>query len=173
MLTAKVVGRTIAAGVTVATLVPGPLLGNAGAVRAGPNTFVEVTPNTAQAGTRVNIRASCDGANNQQATVHSDAFGRVIVRPDNGFLTGSVTIPGSKAPGAYAVNLACQQNGNNATTTLTVVNMSQGSQGPATGGGGTAGGPGGTLMIVGGLGIVVLALGFGVAGRRRRTEPSS
>ncbi|WP_234361536.1 hypothetical protein [Plantactinospora sp. BB1] len=173
MLTAKVVGRTIAAGVTVATLVPGPLLGNAGAVRAGPNTFVEVTPNTAQAGTRVNIRASCDGANNQQATVHSDAFGRVIVRPDNGFLTGSVTIPGSKAPGAYAVNLACQQNGNNATTTLTVVNMSQGSQGPATGGGGTAGGPGGTLMIVGGLGIVVLAIGFGVAGRRRRTEPSS
>ncbi|MFY1672802.1 hypothetical protein ACN27G_23030 [Plantactinospora sp. WMMB334] len=174
MLAAKVVGRTIAAGIAVAALVPGPLLGDATAVRAGPNTFVEVTPNTAQAGTRVNIRASCDTANNQQATVHSDAFGRVIVRPDNGFLTGSVTIPGGKAPGSYAVNLSCQQNGNNATTTLTVVNMSQGSQGPATGGGGTAGGRGGTLMIAGGIGIVALGIGFGLAGRhRRRTEPSS
>ncbi|GAA3767155.1 hypothetical protein GCM10022225_61900 [Plantactinospora mayteni] len=173
MLTAKVVGRTIAAGVTVAALVPGPLFGNVTEVRAGPNTFVEVTPNTVQAGSRVNIRASCDGANNQQATVHSDAFGRVILRPDNGFLTASVTVPGSKAPGAYAVNLSCQQNGNNATTTLTVVNMSQGSQGPATGGGGTATGPGGAMMIAGGLGIVVLAIGFGMAGRRRRAEPSS
>lgn len=173
MRTAKIVGRTIAAGVTVAALVPGPLLGDVSAVRAGPNTFVEVTPNTAQAGTRVNIRASCENGNNQTASVQSDAFNRVFLRPDNGFLTGSVTIPGSKAPGAYAVNLSCQ-NGNTATTTLTVVNMSQGSQGPATGGGGTAGGPGGALILAGGLGVIVLGVGLGLAGRqRRRAEPGS
>jgi hypothetical protein len=84
-----------------------------------------------------------------------------------------VTVPGNKAPGAYAVNLSCQ-NGKTATTTLTVVNMSQGSQGPATGGGGTAGGPGGMLILVGGIGVIVLGAGFGLAGRqRRRTEPGS
>ncbi|WP_230393321.1 hypothetical protein [Plantactinospora alkalitolerans] len=173
MLTAKIVGRTIAAGITVAALVPGPLNGAVSAVRAGANTFVEVTPNTAQVGSRVNLRASCENGNNQQATVQSEAFGRVMLRPDNGFLTGSVTIPGNKAPGPYAVNLSCQ-NGNTATTTLTVVNMSQGSQGPATGGGGTAGGPGGALILAGGIGVIALGLGFGLAGRnRRRTEPGS
>jgi hypothetical protein len=173
MRTARIVGRTIAAGVTVAAMVPGPLLGDVSAVRAGPNTFVEVTPNTAQGGTRVNLRASCESGNNQMATVQSEAFGRVALRPDNGFLTGSVTVPGNKAPGAYAVNLSCQ-NGHTATTTLTVVNMSQGSQGPATGGGGTAGGPGGMLMLIGGIGVIALGAGFGLAGRqRRRTEPGS
>lgn len=167
MNAARIVGRTIAAGVFVAAALPGPFGGNAAPAWAGPNTFVEVTPNTAQVGTRVNLRASCDNANNQQATVQSDAFGRVIVRPDNGFLTGSVTIPGNKAPGPYAVNLHCPNN-DRATTTLTVVNMSQGSQGPATGGGGTAGGMAGPLIVVGGLGIVALGVGFGLFGRQRR-----
>ncbi|MGI5215978.1 hypothetical protein [Plantactinospora sp. CA-290183] len=167
MHAASLVGRSIAAGAIATALVSGPLFGAATPVSAGPNTFVEVTPNTAQSGSRVNIRASCDGGNNQQATVHSDAFGRVIVRPNNGFLTGSVTIPGSKAPGSYGVNLECQ-NGNTATTTLTVVNMSQGSQGPAAGGGGTANGLGGTLILAGGLGILVLGATFGLFGSRRR-----
>ncbi len=141
------------------------VLVGAAPVRAGENTFVEVTPNPAQAGTRVTIRASCDKANNRQATVHSDAFGRVFLRPDNGFLTGQVTIPGSKEPGDYPVDLRCE-NGNTATTTLTVLNMQQPTKGPATGGGGTAGGAG-SLLLIGGVAAVALAVGFGFFGNRR------
>ncbi|RKN42167.1 hypothetical protein D7223_23595 [Micromonospora endolithica] len=156
--------------------------------RAGENTFVEVTPNPAQAGTRVSIRASCDNANNRQETVHSDAFGRVVVRPDNGFLTGQVTVPGSKEPGDYQVELRCDNNtgnsgngnnngnnnGNTATTTFTVLNMAQPSKGPATGGGGTAGAAGpGSLLLIGGFAAVALAVGFGFFGGRRRTGAGS
>ena len=134
-------------------------------VRAGENTFVEVTPNPAQAGTRVDIRASCDNTNNRQATVHSDAFGRVVLRPDNGFLNGQVTIPGSKEPGDYRVDLRCD-NGNTAHTTLTVLNMQQPTKGPATGAGGTAGGTG-SYLLIGGVVAVALAVGFGFLGSRR------
>ncbi|MDM4720401.1 hypothetical protein QTQ03_12745 [Micromonospora sp. WMMA1363] len=140
------------------------LLGAAPA-RAGENTFVEVTPNPAQAGTRVSIRAGCDNANNRQATAHSDAFGRVVLRPDNGFLSGQVTIPGSKNPGDYAVDLRCD-NGKTATTTLTVLNMQQPTKGPATGGGGTASGAG-SVLLIGGVAAVALAVAFGFFGNRR------
>lgn len=141
--------------------------------RAGENTFVEVTPSSAQAGTRVSIRASCGNDNNRQASVQSDAFGRVMLRPDNGFLTGAVTIPGNKQPGDFPVNLRCQ-NGNTATTTLTVLSMEQPSKGPATGGGGTAGGRGfGSLLLVGGLAAVAVAAGFGAFGDRRRAGTGS
>lgn len=133
------------------------------------NAFVEVTPNTAQAGSRVNIRASCDQANNNQATVESQAFGRVVVRPNNGFLTGSVTIPGNRAPGTFDVNLTCP-NGNTAHTTLTVVNMSKPTQGPATGGGGTAGGFGGPMVLAGGLAVIVVGGGLWLLSARRRPE---
>lgn len=133
------------------------------------NAFVEVTPNTAQPGTRVNIRASCDQGNNNQATVDSQAFGRVVVRPNNGFLTGAVTIPGNRAPGTFDVNLNCP-NGNTAHTMLTVVNMSKPTQGPATGGGGTAGGFGGPLVLAGGLAVIVLGGGLWLLSARRRPE---
>ncbi|MBO4164952.1 hypothetical protein JQN83_29735 [Micromonospora sp. MMS20-R2-23] len=144
------------------------------AARAGENTFVEVTPNSAQAGTRVTVRANCDNANNQQATVHSDAFGRVVLRPGNGFLTGAVTIPGNKQAGDYPVDLRCA-NGNTASTMLTVLNMAQPSKGPATGGGGMAGDRGaGSLLLVGGLAVVAVVAGLGVfGGNRRRTRPGS
>jgi hypothetical protein len=162
----KFVTRAIAAGIAAAALASAP----AAAAPQQGNTFVEVNPNTAEAGSRVNIRASCDDGNNRQGNVQSDAFGRVIVRPDNEFLTGSVTIPGSKPPNTYGVNLTCQNN-NTATTTLTVVNMSKPSQGPATGGGGTAAGDGASpLILAGGLTVVAVAVGFGLAARRRRTE---
>ncbi|KAB1934885.1 hypothetical protein F8271_22440, partial [Micromonospora sp. ALFpr18c] len=101
--------------------------------RAGENTFVEVTPNSVPAGSRVTIRASCDNNNDRQANVHSDAFGHVMLRPDNGFLKGEVTVPGTKEPGDYAVDLRCQ-NGQTASTTLNVLNMASPSKGPATGG---------------------------------------
>ncbi|MEU7978200.1 hypothetical protein AB0B63_06680 [Micromonospora sp. NPDC049081] len=144
------------------------------AARAGENTFVEVTPNSTQAGTRVTVRANCDNANNQQATVHSDAFGRVVLRPGNGFLTGAVTIPGNKQAGDYPVDLRCA-NGNTASTMLTVLNMAQPSKGPATGGGGMAGDRGaGSLLLVGGLAVVAVVAGLGVfGGNRRRTRPGS
>ncbi|MBM0257741.1 hypothetical protein [Micromonospora sp. 4G55] len=155
-------------------LVAAFVLATATPARAGENTFVEVTPNTAQAGTRVNIRASCDNANNQQATVQSDAFGRVVLRPDNGFLTGAVTIPGNKQPGDYPVDLRCA-NGNTASTILTVLNMAQPSKGPATGGGGTAGERGaGSLLLVGGLAVVTVVAGLGMfSGSRRRAGTGS
>lgn len=160
------VGRMVAATTGALILAAAMLLVGASPVRAGQNTFVEVTPNTAEPGSRVTIRASCDDGNNRQANVQSDAFGRVLLRPDNGFLTGAATIPGNKAPGQFAVNLTCSNN-NTATTTLTVVNMSKPSQGPNTGGGGTAGGGMGTLVIAGGLAVVVLGAGFGLRGLRR------
>ncbi|WDZ88231.1 hypothetical protein PVK37_31485 [Micromonospora cathayae] len=159
--------------------------------RAGENVFVEVNPSTVQAGNRVNLRASCDNRNDQQAEVTSDAFGRVVLRPNNGgsgtgrdndnggtsradsgFLTGAVTVPGSTAPGDYPVDLRCA-NGNRATTTLTVLNMTQPSKGPATGGGGTAGGRGaGSLLLVGGLVVAAVAAGLGVLGSRPRRPGS-
>ncbi|WP_371685896.1 hypothetical protein [Micromonospora sp. MW-13] len=142
--------------------------------RAGENTFVEVTPNSVQAGSRVSIRASCDNDNNRQADVQSDAFGRVVLRPDNGFLTGTVTVPGNKQPGDYPVELRCR-NGGTATTTLNVLNMAQPSKGPNTGGGGTAGGDrgAGSLLLVGGLAVAAVAAGFGAFGSRRRTGTRS
>jgi hypothetical protein len=161
------VGRLLVTAACAAVLVGAPAAVATGPAAAGTNTFVEVTPSTAQAGTRVNLRASCDNGNNQQATVTSDAFGRIVVRPDNGFLTGSVTIPGNRAPGSYAVNLNCP-NGNTANTTLHVVNMSQGTQGPAAGAGGTAGGSAGFLALVGGVGIMAVGAGIGLLSLRRR-----
>ncbi|MFB9239523.1 hypothetical protein ACFFWC_28985 [Plantactinospora siamensis] len=158
--------RALRAVATAIALSGALALLTAGPARAGQNASVEVTPSTAEPGTRVNIRADCPDGNNRQATVQSDAFGRVMVRPDNGVLTGSATIPGNKPPGDYQVNLTCSNN-NTASTTITVVNMSKPSQGPATGGGGTAGGGTGTLVLAGGIGIVVLGLGFGLYGRRR------
>ncbi|MEV0004113.1 hypothetical protein AB0H28_17755 [Micromonospora sp. NPDC050980] len=147
-------------------LVAAFVLTTAPPARAGESVFIEVTPNSVQAGSRVNLRAGCDNNNDRQAQVTSDAFGRVVLRSNNGFLTGSVTVPGNKAAGDYPVNLDCA-NGATASTMLTVLNMSQPSKGPATGGGGTAGGGRGTgsLLLVGGL--VAVAVVAGVGARRR------
>ncbi|MEU4568309.1 hypothetical protein [Micromonospora sp. NPDC023956] len=155
---------------------------------AGENVFVEVRPSTVQAGSRVDLRASCDRNNDRQAEVTSDAFGRVVLRPhdqrwggnapnsdapdanraDSGFLTGAVTVPPGTAPGDYPVELRCP-NGNRASTVLTVLNMSQPSKGPATGGGGTAGGRGmGSLLLAGGLVTAAVVAGLGLFGSRRR-----
>ncbi|SCF07290.1 hypothetical protein [Micromonospora mirobrigensis] len=158
--------RALSAALLVLGLVGAFVLAGGSPARAGENVFVEVTPNTAQAGTRVSIRASCDTNNGKQAQVQSDAFGRVMLRPNNGFLTGAVTVPGNKQPGDYPVDLRCD-NQNTASTMLTVLNMAQPSKGPATGGGGTADGHGaGSLLLVGGLALVAVAAGVGA---RRRT----
>ncbi|MGC5020612.1 hypothetical protein [Micromonospora sp. DT47] len=161
--------RAFSAVLATFALVGAFVLATVTPAQAGENVFVEVTPNSAQAGTRVSIRASCDNANNRQADVHSDAFGRVMLRPKDGFLTGAVTIPGNKQPGDYPVDLRCS-NGNTASTVLTVLNMAQPSKGPATGGGGTAGRGAGSLLLIGGLAVVAVVAGLGVfGGGRRRT----
>ena len=144
------------------------VLVGAGPARAGENTFIEVTPNSVQAGSRVHLRASCDNANNRQAEVDSEAFNRVFLRPDNGFLTGDVTVPSNKAAGDYPVNLRCN-NGQTANTTLTVLNMQQPTKGPATGGGGTAGPGTGSTLLLGGAAVVAAAVVFGLISSRRRT----
>ncbi|MGQ5262690.1 hypothetical protein ACTWLT_18275 [Micromonospora sp. ZYX-F-536] len=169
----RTINRALSAVLTLVGLVGAFVLLSVAPARAGENTFIEVTPNSAQAGSRVQIRASCDNDNNSQANVHSDAFGHVMLRPDKGFLTGSVTIPGNKQPGEYPVDLRCD-NGQTASTTLTVLNMASPSKGPATGGGGTAGGRGtGSLLVLGGVALVAAAVALGMAGGRRRPGAGS
>jgi len=171
-------GRAVA---TIAAVAIAVLLGAATALfgvtpaYAG-DTFVEADPSTVQAGGRVTIRASCGDDNNSQATVESDAFGRVIVSPDNGVLTGAVTVPGSKRVGRYPVDLQCQ-NGNTATTTLTVTGTAQPTRGPDAGGGGTAsGGTGTSGSVVLASGVAAIGVGAGIgllALRRRRARPGA
>lgn len=169
----RTINRALSAALTLVGLVGAFVLMSVSPARAGENTFIEVTPNSVQAGSRVNIRASCDNNNNEQANVHSDAFGNVMLRPDKGFLTGEVTVPGDKQPGDYPVDLRCQ-NGQTASTMLTVLNMASPSKGPATGGGGTAGGHGtGSLLVLGGVALVATAIVLGMAGNRRRTGAGS
>ncbi|MFY1636825.1 hypothetical protein ACN27F_26700 [Solwaraspora sp. WMMB335] len=162
-------GRTLAAGAAAV------LLGVAGAAfdtapaYAG-DTYVEADPSTVHAGGRVAIRASCGDDNRSQATVESDAFGRLIVTPDQGILTGAVTVPGSKRPGRYPADLQCQ-NGNTATTTLTVTSTAHPTRGPDAGGGGTASastGTGGPMFLVGGIAAIGVGVGIGLLALRRR-----
>ncbi|WUR58875.1 hypothetical protein OHS32_27880 [Micromonospora chokoriensis] len=171
----RTVNRALSSVLTLVGLIGAFVLMSAAPARAGENTFVEVTPNSAQAGSRVTIRANCDNDNNnnRQSTVHSDAFGQVTLRPDKGFLTAQASIPRDKQAGDYPVDLRCE-NGQTALTTLTVLNMASPSKGPATGGGGTAGGRGtGSLLVLGGVALVGTAIALGMAGGRRRTGAGS
>jgi hypothetical protein len=164
---------------TLASLAAAVLLGTAattlGATPAyAGNTYVEADPSTVHAGGRVAIRASCGDDNNSQATVESDAFGRVIVTPDQGILTGQVTVPGSKRPGRYSVDLRCQ-NGNTAMTNLTVTSTAHPTRGPDAGGGGTASagtGTGGSVFLAGGVAAVGLGVAVGLLAMRRRRADS-
>jgi hypothetical protein len=164
------VARTMFVVTTAAVMVGAPPLASLSAASApatrGAEVFVEVTPRTVQAGEQVEIQASCDG-NDQEATVRSDAFGRASVRPDNGLLTGTATVQDRKPPDTYDVVLTCG-NQTTANTTLTVVNMSKASRGPATGAGGTAGGTVSPLLLTGGLAVVAVGAGVALIVRGRR-----
>ncbi|WP_433551213.1 hypothetical protein ACQP08_26355 [Micromonospora zamorensis] len=170
----RTINRALSSALTLVGLVGAFVLMSVAPARAGENVFVEVTPNSAQAGSRVSIKASCDNDNNnRQSSVHSDAFGHVTLKPDKGFLTAQETIPRDKPAGDYPVDLRCE-NGQTASTTLTVLNMASPSKGPATGGGGTAGGRGtGSLLVLGGVALVATAIALGMAGGRRRTGAGS
>ncbi|MFC0527538.1 hypothetical protein [Phytohabitans kaempferiae] len=141
------------------------------AAERGAEVFVEVTPSTVQAGDQVDIRANCNG-NNRGASVRSDAFGRAELRPENGLLVGTATVPDRKPPGTFDVILTCRDN-STASTTLTVVNMSKATRGPATGGGGTAGGTIDPLVLTGGLGAVAVGASVALLVRHRRGTGSS
>ena len=86
----RTINRALSSALTLVGLVGAFVLLSVAPARAGENVFVEVTPNSAQAGSRVSIKASCDNDNNnRQSSVHSDAFGHVMLKPDKGFLTAS------------------------------------------------------------------------------------
>lgn len=134
--------------------------------------FVEVIPSTVEPGFLVGIRASCRD-NSIPATVVSDAFGRVQVRPQRGLLTASPMVRERTRPGNYRVKLECP-SGQTASTMLQVVTRVQPthgprpSRGPATGFGGTAGGIGlGDLLVPVGLALTVAGAVVGVAASRR------
>ncbi|MFG1870813.1 hypothetical protein [Micromonospora arborensis] len=170
----RTINRALSSALTLVGLIGAFVLMSVAPARAGENVFVEVMPNSAQAGSRVSIKASCDNDNNnRKSNVHSDAFGHVMLKPDKGFLTAQVTIPADKPAGDYPVDLRCD-NGQTASTTLTVLNMATPSKGPATGGGGTASGRGtGSLLVLGGVALVATAVALGMAGGRRRTGAGS
>jgi hypothetical protein len=151
-----------------------------GAAWAAPNeVFIEVNPATIEAGERVGVRASCPN-NDENATVESDAFGKVTVEPRFGFLSRSVTIPEKMDARSFTVKLTCP-GGETATATLHVVKAAPTSpaatrppttgptKGPATGFGGTAGGGAGMALVA--IGLLTVAAGIGVGlltlGRRR------
>lgn len=174
--------RAAFASIAAVLMIGAAVLLGAAPAHAQGDTFVQVTPNPARAGSRVAITAGCGDANNVTATVTSDAFGRVVLMPRDGTLTGNVTIPSSKRPGRYNVNLQCQNN-RTADTTLTVTNMtpaetaspvetmSPPERGPDTGGGGMAGARATEqLILTGGLTTIGLGAALGLfALLRRRT----
>jgi len=133
------------------------------------DTFVETNPSTVQAGSTVSIRASCPD-NTVAATAESEAFGTVELRPEFGFLTGTVTVPASRPADDYLVRLRCP-GGMTATTTLHVLNQVRPTRGPDTGFGGTAGSDPSRLLITGGLIAIAVAGGLGLLTRRRRAGP--
>lgn len=143
------------------------------------DVYVQLTPSTVEAGYLVGIRASCR-SNWHPATVESEAFGSVTVHPQDGFLTGTATVPAQTRSGTYRVKLHCPE-GPSASTMLTVTAARHSphpqppprpnpSRGPATGFGGTAGGPDvGALLLPGGLGLTVAGLSLAMVATRRRS----
>jgi hypothetical protein len=136
------------------------LRANAGAV------WVEVTPETVDAGSFVALRADC-GDNSVPATVTSNAFGTATVQPDLNLLTAKVEVPSQTKKGAYEVKLACR-SGSIATTSM----------GPHTGGGflanrGRSGLAGPEVWLIGGAGALAAAGALGaITVRRRRRRPA-
>ncbi|MFY1701438.1 hypothetical protein ACN28G_06830 [Micromonospora sp. WMMA1923] len=141
------------------------------------NIFVQVSPAVVQPGYLVGIRASCRD-NSVPATVWSDAFGKVTVHPQYGYLTASPMVATRTRPGNYRVKLECR-SGATATTTLQVTKhypptypptrppTHRPSHGPATGFGGAAGGGPGDLLVPGGLALTLAGAVAGVLAARR------
>jgi hypothetical protein len=166
--------------VGAATLLPAALLvvmlatpHPAPARAAQGGVFVQVNPNTIQAGFQVGIHASC-GEDLNPASVTSRAFGEITLTPYQGsrFLSGSATVPSNTRAGQYQVDLKCA-NGGRASAELFVLGMARPTRGPDTGGGGTAGAGGGPAvpapLMFGGVGAAAFAAGVGLLLARRRS----
>jgi hypothetical protein len=141
--------------------------------------WIEVTPETVDAGSFVALRADC-GDNSVPATVTSKAFGTVTVQPLLNLLTAEVDIPAQTKTGGYDVNLACR-SGSTASASLWVGNKgptTERSMGPHTGGGflanrGRTGLMGPEIWLIGGAGALVAAGALGATTvRRRRHRPA-
>jgi hypothetical protein len=147
--------------------------------------WIEVNPETVDAGSSVALRADC-GDNSVPATVTSQAFGTVTVQPDLNLLTAEVQVPAQTKAGGYGVNLACP-SGSTATTTLQVSAKATAqpskttaapSMGPHTGGGflanrGRSGLAGPAIWLIGGAGALAAAGALGaITVRRRRHRPA-
>jgi hypothetical protein len=147
-----------------------PRAANAGGV------WIEVTPETVDAGSPVALRADC-GDNSVPATVKSKAFGTVTVQPDLNLLTAEVEVPARTKEGGYDVNLACR-SGSTATTALWVGSKAtaEPSMGPHTGGGFLASRGGlaePEIWLIGGAGALAAAGALGaIAVLRRRHRPA-
>jgi hypothetical protein len=129
--------------------------------------YVELNPETVQAGFLVGIRASCDD-NTKPASVESEAFGEVDVHPQFEVLTAAVTVPVDTGPRRYTVRLTCP-GGGSASARLNVLPSGRPSEGPATGFGGTAGDDRSAgFLIGGGLVAILAAVVLGTVTRRRR-----
>jgi hypothetical protein len=135
---------------------------------AAADVFVQLNPNTVQAGYLVGIRAGC--AEKKPARVSSPAFGMVTVQPQDGVLTAAAQVPETTGAGTYRVRLACPDGGS-ATTTVVVLAAGRPSRGPATGFGGTAGPGPGPYLLAGGVATTVAGAVLGVAALRRRGAP--
>ncbi len=151
------------------------------------DVWIEVTPETVDAGSFVALRADC-GDNSVPATVTSNAFGTVTVRPFVNTLTAEVDVPAETREGGYDVNLACR-SGSTATASLWVGSKgptaepimgptAEPSMGPHTGGGflanrGRSGLTGPEIWLIGGAGALVAAGALGaITVRRRRHRPA-
>ena len=125
----RTINRALSSALLLVGLVGAFVLLSAVPARAGENTFIEVTPNSVQAGTRVTLRASCDNNNDRQANVqlrrvrarHAQAGQRL---PQ----AGRSPFRATRQPGDYQVDLRCQNN-QTAQTMLTVLNMASAQQG--------------------------------------------
>jgi hypothetical protein len=149
-----------------------------GAANAG-GVWIEVTPETVDAGSFVALRADC-GDNSVPATVTSGAFGTVTVQPFVNLLTAEVDVPAQTKEGGYDVNLACR-SGSTASASLWVGSKgptAEPSMGPHTGGGflanrGRSGLTGPAIWLIGGAGALVAAGALGaITVRRRRHRPA-
>jgi hypothetical protein len=155
----------------------GSACGQPSAATAG-GVWVDLTPETVDAGSFVALRANC-GDNSVPATVTSKAFGTVTVQPDLNLLTAKVEVPARTKKGRYEVSLACR-SGSTATTTLWVDSKvtAEPSMGPHTGGGflanrGRSGLAGPEIWLIGGAGALAAAGALGaITVRRRRHRPA-
>lgn len=142
------------------------LLAPASPVRAA-EVFVDLVPSTVEAGSGVDIRASCPSATDS-ARVESEAFGAVTAHRQDELLLATATVSAEARARGYPVRLSCP-DGQEATTTLYVVRDIRPRLGPATGFGGGADDRGiADGLVVGGLAMVTA--GVILAWRTRRKE---